>query len=125
MSWVIDPSTGDYVMTNGKPTESTSLIYRAYYRTKARRGAWMHAPDAKWGSDFGAVAQRFNGKDLPKLANIQAQALQPLVDDGSALAVDVSYDPTKQANRNSASLSAVITDAQGVQHTLALPPVGD
>ena len=124
MSWIINPETGDYVMTNGKPTESESLLYPAYYRTKIRRGAWMHAPDSRYGSDFGNISQRFNGRDLPTLANIQKQALQPMIDDKRAIAVDVTYDGTQQGIRNNSALKANITSADGTTETLLLPPLG-
>lgn len=125
MSWRVDPSHGDYIMIDGKPVDDESLKYPAYYRTKATRGKWLHAPDDKWGSDFGNLKKRFNGGDLNGLANIQRQALQPMIDDGRAIAINVSFVGQQQGSRNNSELHADITSANGITETLVLPPVGE
>lgn len=112
-------------MVNGKPVDDESLIYPAYYRTKAARGRWLHAPDSGWGSDFPNINKRFNGGDLRGLANIQRQALQPMIEDGRALAIDVTADTTQQGLRNNSALAVKITSADGITETLNLPAVGD
>lgn len=122
MSWQINPSTGDYVMTNGAPVDDTALIYPAYYRLKVQRTQWLYAPDTKYGSDFYTIKKRFNPNDVNPLANIAAVALQPMIDDGRATDVEATYLAPKSLNDT--QLSVVITDAQGQPQTLNLPAVG-
>lgn len=122
MSWQIDPKTGDYLMTKGAPVDDSSLIYPAYYRLKVKRTQWLYAPNDQYGSDFYTIKKRFNPGDVNPLANIGAVALQPIIDDGRASDVDVTYRTSQSLNDT--QLSAVITDAQGQPQTLNLPSIG-
>lgn len=123
-SWVIDPKTGDYVMQDGKPIPSESLLYPAYYRLKIGRNRWMYAPDANYGSDLANIKKRFNGRDLTGVAATALKAIMPIQEDGRALAVDVQPDTQQQALRNNVALHASITSADGTTETLDLPVVG-
>jgi phage gp46-like protein len=90
-SWQIDPTTKDYVMTQGSPAETDSLQIPAYMRLKVRRGGWMYAPDDKYGSDLAAAKnQKGTSRDATHIENIVAVALQPIVDDGRAKGADVT-----------------------------------
>lgn len=122
MSWQIDPKTGDYIMANGVPTEDPSLIYPAYYRLKVKRTQWLYAPDTQYGSDLYTVKKRFNPNDTNPIVNMAEVALQPIIDDGRASSIDVTYLAPKSLNDT--QLSVVITDAQGEPQTLNLPVVG-
>lgn len=125
MSWKIDPKTGDYALVNGKPVDSDSLIYPAYYRLKIGRNRWMYAPDDAYGSDLAQIKKRFNGRDLTSVKNIQERALKPIIDDGRALAIDVSYNSQQTSLRNNIQTAVVITSADGTTEVLQLPPIGD
>lgn len=122
MSWKIDPKSGDYLMAKGAPTDDPSLIYPAYYRLKVKRTQWLYAPNDQYGSDFYTVKKRFNPGDVNPLANMGTVALQPIIDDGRASDVEVSYLTSQSLNDT--QLSAVITDAQGQPQTLNLPSIG-
>lgn len=122
MSWQIDPKTGDYIMTNGRPTDDSSLIYPAYYRIKVSRTKWLYAPDVNYGSDFWTVRKNFTSQDASKLANLADKALQPITDDGRAS--DIEVDILSSRGRNDAQLSVQITDASGKTDTLNLPIIG-
>lgn len=122
MSWVINPKTGDYVMTNGSPTDDDSLIYPAYYRVKIDRTRWMYAPETSYGSDFWTVKKRFGPNDVNSGVNIAERALQPMIDDGRAS--DIAIDFLTPRGRNDIELQVNITDAKGEQQTLNLPVVG-
>lgn len=124
MSWVIDPKTGDYVMTDGKPTESDSPLYPAYYRLTIARGRWLYAPDTQYGSDLGLQSKRSSSQSLNALSNIASRALQPLLDDGRAISVDVALTQPQPTSRNQAALDIEIVNPEGVTETLSLPPIG-
>jgi hypothetical protein len=111
-------------MVNGAPVDDPSLIYPAYIRIKTPRLGWLYAPDDKFGCDFHGN-QRFNGADLGNIQTQYQAALQPMIDDGMASDVNVTYPGTQIGLRNNGAMNIVITDAQGEQETLVLPPVGD
>lgn len=121
-SYKIDPKTGDYLMKNGTPVVDDSLIYPAFYRLKVRRTKWLYAPDTSYGSDLYTVKKRFNPNDTTNVTNMVEVALQPMVDDGRAVAIDSKY--LAPQGRNDIQLSTTITDAQGQPQTLNLPAVG-
>lgn len=123
-SWQIDPSTGDYLMTNGAPVESEDLAIPAYYRLKVRRGQWMYAPDDEYGSDFWTVKKHFRPNEVNSLTDIGLKALQPMVDDGRAADIEASFGSS--VGRNDSQINFKITDAMGQQQQLSLPvlPVG-
>lgn len=123
-SWAIDPITGDYLQENGAPIPSEDIKYRAFNRLKIPRGGWLYAPDDVYGSDYHLAKKRFNGGDLGGLTDIGERALQPLIDDGSAVRVDVSFDSEQQILRNNAALDFNIVDRQGKIQELTFSPIG-
>lgn len=94
-NWDLDPATGDYVMTGGKPVETDSLSIPAYIRMKTPRTGWMYAPDTFYGSDFHLLNRRNTTNDTSILETIAANALQPIADDGRA--VSITIDTTEVA----------------------------
>jgi phage gp46-like protein len=121
MSWQIDPSTGDYIMTNGAPVDDPSLEYPAYYRLKIPRTQWMYAPDNKYGSDFYKIQRNMTTKPQTALENIASRALQPIVDSGRATSATV--DVTGVA-RSGVSLQVDIESGQAQTSTLTLDGLG-
>jgi phage gp46-like protein len=121
MSWVIDPSSGDYVMTNGAPVDSPDLKMPSYYRLKIKRQQWLYAPDAKYGSDYYKVLKNFTTKPQTQLEQIGARALQPIVDDGRATAIDVTVTGV---GRNAVSLELDVTSGQNQTSTIQLKGLG-
>lgn len=121
MSWQINPTTGDYVMTNGAPVDDPSLIYPAYYRLKTPRLGWMYAPDTKWGSDFNKVLKNITTKPQTALETIGARAVQPLVDDGRAVSIDVTVTGVA---RSGVSLECDIGSGQKQPQILNLTGLG-
>jgi len=107
--WNIDPKTGDYVMDGGAPEQTNSLKLPAYYRLKTKRLSWMYAPDNQYGSDYYTVAKKTKGTNQ-LLENIGSRALQPLIDDGRALDIELTAE-TK--DRNSSELECRIVDSSG------------
>jgi phage gp46-like protein len=118
---MIDPATGDYLMQNGSPISSDSLDNPAYYRIRIHRLKWMYAPDTNYGSDLYTLEKKEGNAAL----NMITTALQPMVDDGRALGVDPEFVTPQPSSRNEAAISVEITDAQGIQQNLTLPPVGN
>ena len=121
---MIDPKTGDYIMENGAPVPSESLVIAAFYGVRAKRGQWLHAPDKDWGSDFHLVRKRFNGRDLSPLKNVAERAVKPLLDDARAKDILVEVLQDQQVNRNTSAVKIHILDNQGQVDTLELPPIG-
>ncbi len=122
MSWIIDPNTGDYVMSGGAPTESEALIYPAFYRLKVRRTQWMYAPDSSYGSDFYTLKKRFTALAVNPTIGIAEKALEPLVEEGLASEVIVTQLPS--SGRNDIQMDINLVDAQGEEESLLLPMVG-
>lgn len=121
MSWQINPANGDYVMTGGAPTDSSDLIYPAYYRISIPRLKWLYAPDTKYGSDLNTLQKKAGNAAL----NMIQTALEPMIDDGRALAVDPEFTSPQPASRNMAGIKINITDAEGTVTTLPLPTIGN
>ncbi len=121
MSWVIDPTTGDYVMTQGKPVDSADLKFPAYYRLKIKRQKWMYAPDSKYGSDYYKVTRNYTTKPQTALEKIAARALQPIVDDGRATNIAVTVSGV---SRNGVAVDCAITSGQNTLSTLTLNGLG-
>ena len=119
-SWNVNPSTGDYLIQDGKPVPTESLVVPAYYRIMIPRGQWMYAPNTKYGNDA-ALLKKKNGSEI---VGMTERALHPLVDDGRALSVAAQINPTIQTNRNNAALSVALVDAQGQPQFLAIPSIG-
>lgn len=122
-SWKINPSTGDYIMENGAPVSSDSLVYPAYYRLKIPRAGWLYAPNDLYGSDYWMVKKRTGAGSDSGLINIGNKALQPMIDDGRASDVDIETAAVSNLNRNNAALTVNITDIGGEVDKLELPQV--
>jgi phage gp46-like protein len=120
-TWQIDPSSGDYVMAEGSPSQTNSLQIPAYFRLKAKRKQWLYAPDDKWGSDFYTVKKRPSENGNQRLENIAIQALQPIVDDGRALQIEAEV---VQNTRNGSGLNISILDAAGEVEAETFPGLG-
>lgn len=119
-SWKIDPKNGDYVMSQGKPISTEDLGNPAYYRIKIGRKRWLYAPDDNYGSDLATLKKKTGNAAL----GMVGKALQPIVDDGRALAVDSAFSDQVPAQASNAEINVTITDANGTQHNLNLPPIG-
>lgn len=121
-SWQIDPSTKDYVMSQGAPVETDSLEIPAYVRLKTRRGGWMYAPDSSYGSDLAAGKnQKGTSRDVSHIENIVAVALQPIVDDGRAKGAEVTVTAT---SRGYLALDAKLERAAGNLDQLNIKSLG-
>lgn len=118
--WEVDPKTGDYIMVNGSPKETVSLTIPAYYRLKSRRGRWLHAPDAEYGSEFYLLKSKQANRKPAQVEDVAARAMQPIVDDGRADTIEVS---TSVAGRGYIQLESKIFDATGTPETLKLEGV--
>jgi len=119
--WMVDPITGDYVMSGGSPVQSNSLVLPAYYRLKTKRTKWLYAPDNEYGSDYYTVLKRPASNSNTKLENIGAVALQPLVDDGRAKSVELTVT---QNTRGGTELKTAIVDASGEIQTFVFNGLG-
>lgn len=89
----IDPVTGDYRIEAGAPLRDAAggLANAVYLRLMTPLGAYWAQPDV--GSRLHELART---KDLARVAVLARQyaeqALQPLIDDGRALAMEVSTE---------------------------------
>lgn len=120
-NWQIDPKTGDYVLEGGAPVQTNSLTIPAYFRTKIKRQRWLYAPDSDYGSDYFTVSKRPSENGNQRLENIGAKALQPMVDDGRALQVEVTVVENR---RDAAGLQVTIVDAAGEVEQETFPGLG-
>lgn len=107
-------------MVQGKPVPTDDLGMPAYYRVKIARKRWMYAPDENYGSDLATLKKKTGNAALGMIHN----ALKPIVDDGRALAVDSAFSDQVPAQASNAAINVMITDANGTQHNLNLPPIG-
>lgn len=116
---LLDPGTGDYVITNGDTVKDFSLQYAAYVRMKVQRKNWLYAPDAKFGSDIHKVLKR--GNNTPRLLETMAyQAMQPLLEDGRAKEITTVSRPL---SRNNCNLEINILEANNAIQTFQFNPV--
>jgi phage gp46-like protein len=118
---MLNPATGDYVLSKGAPVQSDALLVPAYVRLKTRRSQWLYAPDSNYGSDFYTVKKRPTESGNQQLENIAVQALQPMIDDGRALQVTAQV---VTGNRNSAGMNIEIIDASGGAQETTFPGLG-
>jgi phage gp46-like protein len=118
--WLIDPSTGDYVLSNGRPVTDPTLNTPAYFRLKTRRTQWLYAPDDTYGSDFYLYGVRHTSTLGINLAAVGNRALKPLVDQGRATSADVEINTE---TRSSASLTATLVSTGGMVQTLDLDSI--
>lgn len=108
MDTYIDPDSGDYT------GERISRLENAVYlRLMTPLGSWWAEPAL--GSRLHELARE---KDVPRIALLAQQyaeqALQPLLDDGRAQAVEVS---TEQPHNGRCLLHVIVTDATGDKYT--------
>ena len=120
-NWKLDPSTGDYVIENGRPVETDSLTTPAYIRLKTPRNRWLYAPDDKYGSTFYTSSKRQSSQDPSNLERIAEVALQPILEDGRAVEVTIN---TESASRNNVIMSTTLQQESGDLETLILPKLG-
>lgn len=116
----IDPSTGDYIIVNGRPVEDGTLNTPAYIRLKVKRTQWMYAPDTKFGSDFYLFQRRHLLSNDQAMLAVAQRALQPLIDDGRAAAVQVSQ---VDSEGSAWECQAAITQANGQTNPLTFDPI--
>jgi phage gp46-like protein len=119
-SWLIDPTTRDYQLTKGSPIKDQSLQFPAYARLRIGRGTWLYAPDADYGNDLHLITRQSKASGA-LIENVMSRALQPLIDDGRATAVDI--EPAGNA-RYGEAVTCTITDAEERNLSLTLDPVG-
>lgn len=120
-SWLINPRTGDYDIANGDPQRDESLQFPAYLRLRCQRGSWLYAPDDQFGSTYSTVRKRT--KNAPKLLiDVSENALQPLIDDLRAEAIQVE---STGSGRNSESLEITIQENDGEVSSFVFETVGN
>lgn len=109
-SWKINPSTGDYVMENGSPVPETGLEFNSYLRLKTQRGQWLYAPDRNYGSDIHLIKRNNTVRSSSAVETAAGKALEPLVNDGRAAAVNVE---TAAASRHGIGIEVKVLDNAG------------
>lgn len=117
----IDPVTGDYVLQGGSPKQTDSLRIPAYIRLKTQRQKWLYAPDNNYGSDLYLIRRRKTNQDTGFIEATAARAIQPMVDDGRAAAIQVTAETSY---RTALGLTTDIVDAQGDIERLNIPGLG-
>lgn len=117
----IDPASGDYVLVGGAPKQTDSLKIPAYFRLKVKRQLWLYAPNSSYGSDLYQIRKRKTTQDPNFIEATAARALQPIVNDGRASAIEVD---TAVSARNALGLDVLIADAQGEVDKLQIPGLG-
>lgn len=80
----------------------------------------MYAPDTSYGSDLNTLQKKTGNAALGMIS----KALQPIIDDGRALAVEPSFVQTVPPSRNIAAINVSIVDAQGAVAVLTVPQIG-
>lgn len=118
-NWNLDPKDGDYIMKGGAPEQTDSLRIPAYFRWKIPQGSWLYAPDPGYGSRFRTIGKKPPGGDLTPIEQAGSSALQPLLDDGRAMAITV--EATNSINRNGANIGARIERSRGLFDNLEIP----
>lgn len=119
-TWEQNPMTGDYVMQGGAPVETNSLRMPAYVRLKVRRSTWLYAPNTEYGSEFHTVKKRKTNDDASLIENLAARALQPILDDGRAAAIEID---TEAVSRNGVGIKSRIIVSEGESEVLLLPQI--
>ena len=119
-SWLINPTTRDYVLEKGSPVKDKSLQFPAYARLRIGRGTWLYAPDADYGNDLHLITRQTKASPV-LIENVMARALQPMIDDGRANTVEIT--PNGNA-RYGEQIIVTITDAEERNLSLTLDPVG-
>lgn len=115
----IDPITRDYRLTLGAPEHDPAdgLANAVYLRLMTPRGSYW--ADPLMGSRLHELARE---KDVARVAVLArqyaAQALQPIIDDGRAAAIDVT---TEQPGNGRLHLRIEVTRAGGDRVTFTHP----
>lgn len=117
-NWNLNPVTKDYVVTNGKPEETDTILIPAYIRLKVQRKKWLYAPDDDYGSDFYELKNKQSNRMPSMVENVAARALQPLIDDNRARSITVDF---AQSSRHSIGLETKIINASGKVEQLSFP----
>lgn len=120
--WDVDPSSGDYIMINGAPSETNSLLPPAYRRLKSKRKQWLYAPDKTWGSNFYLVKKRGTAISSGLLDTTAVDALLPMITDGRAKTVDSQSNAV--TDRHAAEMTITIYDQQGNPTVIPFNPIG-
>lgn len=120
-NWLIDPTTRDYVMEDGAPVETDSLLVPAFHRLRIQQGSWMYQPDDRYGSRFSVFKKRETGGDMSDIENVALIALQPILDDGRASQIGVE---ATSATRHTVGLKAVVIKARGTFDQFEIPSLG-
>lgn len=121
-AWV-NPVTGDYRLANGgaQRDPADGLANAVYLRLMTPLGSYW--ADATLGSRLHELQR---AKDLPRVELLArqyaAQALQPILDDGRATAIDISTERIKAADATGRlSLLIEVTAASGERHVFRHP----
>ncbi|TXG76830.1 MAG: hypothetical protein E6R11_07375 [Rhodocyclaceae bacterium] len=115
----LNPVTGDYVLAAGTPQRDPAdgLANAVYLRLMTRRGAYWADPTL--GSRLHELQRE---KDLPRISRLAVQyaqqALQPILDDGRARAIDIT---TEQPGNGRLHLLIEVTAANGQRLTFQHP----
>jgi len=118
-SWLINPTTKDFVMENGSPVKDETLHFPAYARLKIEKEAWMYAPSKDYGNSLAGLSKR--QKTTPTLAQkLMEKALEPIMQDGRAESIEVSV---KAVSHFGVDLDISITDAANQNQTIELRQV--
>lgn len=120
-SFYIDPVKKDYVVDKGNPVIDTGLKTPAYIRVKTPRDGWLYTTDSSFGSSLNRLKKLKTVKPDRQVQNLIEKALQPLIDEGRALGVEVE---TSERSRHNIAEKVKITDASGNQEEIVLIPVG-
>ncbi|MES2237607.1 MAG: phage GP46 family protein [Pseudomonadota bacterium] len=123
MDALINPVTRDYIIVQGAVVRDPAdgLANAVYLRLMTPLGSYW--ADATLGSRLHELQR---AKDLPRVELLArqyaAQALQPILDDGRATAVDISTERIKAGDATGRlSLLIEVTAASGERHTFRHP----
>ena len=110
----LDPTTGGYVLADGTltPDPARGLANAVYLRLMTPLGSYW--ADATLGSRLHELQREKDVERVAVLAKAYCQqALQPLLDDGRAQAVEIA---TERLHDGRLRLAVQITDAGGREH---------
>ena len=81
----------------------------------------MYAPNTQYGSDLFTLKKKTGNAAI----NMVQNALNPMIQDGRALATDTEFVNPQPTSRNTAALNVYINDALNIPETLQLPVIGN
>lgn len=119
MAALINPTTGDYIYTDGSVQldPANGLANAVYLRLMTPLGSWWR--DATLGSRLHELVRQ---KDLVRVSVLAKQyaqnALQPIIDDGRALKIEVN---TEQPHNSRLNLLIEVTSASNEVFTFKHP----